>query len=164
MLVRGRRRGGLRGELLLAVLPTLTVFLALALVDAFRAQRILFASLATSAFLIYLDPRHPVNRIRIVASAHLIGVGLGVAASLVLGAGYLAGGVAMAATILLLITLDILHPPAISTALGFAFFRQQDRAAIFFLLALLMLMLLVLLQFSVLWLLGRLEGDSSPPH
>lgn len=49
-----KQRIGLKGELLLAAMPTLTVLLVLALVEALSNQRLLFASLASSAFLIYL--------------------------------------------------------------------------------------------------------------
>ncbi len=150
------------GELLLAIPPTVTVLLALGTIAAFQHQRILFSSLASSAFLIYLDPRHPVNRARIVASAHVIGVLLGIVAALVLGAGFIAGGVAMAATIVALVVANVVHPPAVSTALGFAFFQQHDRAVAFFLLALAMLIALVALQRIALYLLKRLEGDVTP--
>lgn len=145
----------MRGELLLALIPTVAIFVVLTLIHAVQNQQILVASLATSAFLLYLDPRHPANRVRIIASAHLTGLVLGVASALLLGAGYLAGAVAMAATILTLVLFDIVYPPAIATTLGFAFYRQQDRAALYFLL---MLALMIALQYSLLWLLARLEG------
>ena len=163
VLTHRRRRGGLRGELLLVIPPTVTVLVALGMVTAFQRQPVLFASLASSAFLIYLDPRHPMNNARIVASAHLFGVACGILAALILGAGLFAGGVAMAATIFLLVLLDVVHPPAIATALGFAFFQQEDQAVVFFLLALAMLIALVVLQWIALRLLNRIEGKPEPP-
>ena len=63
------RRGGVWGELALALLPTLTILLVLAFVEAFSRQRLLFASLASSAFLIYLEPRHRTNSVRTLALA-----------------------------------------------------------------------------------------------
>jgi hypothetical protein len=63
-----RRRLGWRGELALVALPTVTVLVVLALVEALARQRLLFASLASSAFLIYLDPTHPTNRVRTSSS------------------------------------------------------------------------------------------------
>ncbi len=59
-----RRRLGWRQELLLALLPTITVLAVMALVERFSEQRLLFASLASSAFLIYLDPLHGTNSTR----------------------------------------------------------------------------------------------------
>ena len=52
------RRLRLREELLLAVLPTATVLLTLAVVEKLGRQHLLCAALASSAFLIYLDPEH----------------------------------------------------------------------------------------------------------
>ncbi|WP_197446567.1 hypothetical protein [Tautonia plasticadhaerens] len=49
---------GSRGELTLAIAPTAVVLLVFGLVEVLTEQRLLFASLAGSAFLIYLDPEH----------------------------------------------------------------------------------------------------------
>ena len=57
------------------------------------------------------------NTVRVMAVAQGLGCALVVAAGILLGSGYLAGAVAMVATILLLIALNVIHPPAISTAL-----------------------------------------------
>lgn len=51
-----RRHQSQRGELALALMPTASVLGVLVLVEIFSRQRLLFASLASSAFLIYLDP------------------------------------------------------------------------------------------------------------
>src|SRR6185437_14172827 len=58
-----RERLGFWGELALAALPTITVLVMLAMVDALHEEQLLFASLASSAFLIYLDPEHGTNRV-----------------------------------------------------------------------------------------------------
>lgn len=58
-----RSRLDLKGELLLATAPTVTVLGVLALVEVLSRQRLLFASLAASAFLIYLDPQHGANSV-----------------------------------------------------------------------------------------------------
>lgn len=154
------RRGGVLGELALALPPTVLVLASVFLLEAFQHQRLLFASLASSAFLIYRDPAHPMNSVRVMLTAHLIAVALGVAAALTLGAGYRAGAVAMAGTILTLVLLNAVHPPAISTALGFAFFPQQDRAAGFFVLALVMLAALVVLQRTATWVIRRFASQT----
>ncbi len=140
------RRGGLLGELALAVPPTLTVLAALILVERLTHQRILFASLASSAFLIYRDPLHHMNGARVMVTAHLTGAALGVGAALLLGPGYPAGAVAMTLTIVALILLDAVHPPAISTALGFAVLPKEHDVVGVFLLALGLVTALVLLQ------------------
>lgn len=51
----------LKDELILALLPTLVVLGVLAFVEVLSRQGLLFASLASSAFLIYLDPQHNTN-------------------------------------------------------------------------------------------------------
>ena len=115
-----RRQIGIQGELLLALMPTATVLGVLALVEALSNQRLLFASLASSAFLIYLDPSHATNSVRTLVCAQMGAAVLGLAAYLAFGPGYLSGGVAMVATIVLMIVFDLMHPPAVATALGFA--------------------------------------------
>lgn len=59
-----RSRLSLKDELALATAPTLTVLGVLALVEVLSRQRVLFASLASSAFLIYLDPQQGINSVR----------------------------------------------------------------------------------------------------
>jgi hypothetical protein len=96
-----RERLRLRDELLLALLPTLVVRGVLAFVEVLRHQRLLFASLAFSAFLIYLDPQHGTDTVRTLSIAHLLGASAGYPTYLALGAGYLAAGAAMMVTIVL---------------------------------------------------------------
>ena len=122
----GRTRLPLADELVLALLPTATVLTVLVLTETFSHQRILFASLASSAFLIYLDPLHPTNGVRTLVLAHLTAAGLGFVMLVLLGPGYVAAGIAMVLTIVLMIVLDAMHPPATSTALAFAFRSGVD--------------------------------------
>ena len=154
---RTTRRGGLAGELLLALPPTVMVLGVVYLFESFRHQRVLFTSLAASAFLIYRDPAHPMNGVRVTVTAHVVAVALGLGAALLLGPGYLAGAVAMTATIVTLIVFDIVHPPAIGTALGFGFFPEQTSSAGFFIIALVMLAALIVLQRAATWLLRRMQ-------
>lgn len=146
---------GLKEEFLLALLPTLTVLIVLSLVEVLSGQRLLFASLASSAFLIYLDPQHGTNRIRTLVGSHLGAATVGVVMDVLFGAGYAAAGAAMVVSIILMITFDMVHPPAISTSLGFAFRSGEQQNLILFLLALLIVAILVLLQRAVLYLLGH---------
>lgn len=114
-----RRRLGLRNELVLALAPTLTVLLVLALVEVLSRQRLLFASLASSAFLIYLDPGHSVDQVRTLVVSQLGAAVIGMFAFIALGPGYLSAGAAMLCAIVGAIVLDAVHPPAVATALGF---------------------------------------------
>jgi CBS-domain-containing membrane protein len=110
----------LKGELALATAPTLTVLGVLALVEVLSRERLLFASLASSAFLIYLAPQHGTNRVRALILAQMMAATIGLIRHLFLGSGYLSGGSAMMVTIALMILLDVVHPPAVSTSLSFA--------------------------------------------
>ena len=148
------------GELGLALPPTITVLGVIVLIEGLTHQRLLFASLASSAFLIYYDPAHRMNSVRVMASAQLLGCALGLLSTWILGAGYLAAGLAMTCTIILCVVLDIVHPPAISTALAFAFVEPKDRTVLLFLLALLFITALVVLQRLAVWTVRRIETRS----
>jgi CBS-domain-containing membrane protein len=158
----GARNLGLWAELALAVPPAVTVLAAIYLVEALRVERVLFASLASSAFLIYRDPAHPMNGVRVMVPAHLAAVACGVGTAWLLGPGYAAGATAMIATGAAIVLLRAVHPPAVSTALGFAFYAQQRQAVGVFLLALALLAALVALQRVMGWLFGRLSGRARP--
>lgn len=150
-----RRRLGLKAELLLAVAPTVTILLVLALVESLSRQRLLFASLAASAFLIYLDPQHGANSTRTLVLSQMMAAGLGVGLYLALGPGYLSGGAAMVGTIFLMIVLDAMHPPAVATALSFAFRAGDESNLLLFGLAVGITAVLILLQRVALRLLAR---------
>lgn len=150
-----RQHLGLRGELSLALLPTLTVLGVFAFVEVLSQQRLLFASLASSAFLIYLDPQHGMNSVRTLIISQLLAVFLGFGTNLLFGPTYLAGGGAMVGTIVLLILLDAVHPPAVSTALSFALRPGDESNVLLFVLALGITVLLVSLERAALWLLAR---------
>lgn len=91
---RLRQRLSIKGELLLALAPTLTVLALLGVLESISNERLLFASLASSAFLIYLDPEHGTNKVRMLVGSHFMAAVLGPIAVAVLGAGYFAAGVA----------------------------------------------------------------------
>lgn len=152
-----RRRLSLRSEFTLALLPTVTVLAVFAFVEVVSEQRLLFASLASSAFLIYLDPQHGMNRTRTLLTAQLTAASLGFLMDALLGEGYLAGGVAMILTITLMIFLDAMHPPAISTSLIFAFRSSDVNSVLLFVLALGVTVVLLGLERSAVWLLARQE-------
>lgn len=156
---RQLRRGlTLKGELALAFLPTVTVLAVLALVESFSNQRLLFASLASSAFLIYLDPQHGTNSVRTLLIAQSTAALLGAAAFALLGPGYFSAAAAMVLVIVLMIVFDAVHPPAVSTALGFAFRTATENNLVLFGFALGLIIVLVLLEQVSLWLLARFKA------
>lgn len=152
---RARQRLSLRGELTLAALPTATVLAVLALVEALTEQRLLFASLASSAFLIYLDPQHGANRLVAIVGAHLVAATVGWLGYALLGGGYVSAGVVLLASITILILFDIVHPPAVATAMSFALRAGDVSNLLLFLLALLITVVLVFVQRVALWWIVR---------
>ncbi len=150
-----RSRLSLQGEFVLALVPTVTVLVVFALVEVLSRQRILFASLSASAFLIYLDPQHGTNSIRTLVISQIMAATLGLGAYLTLGPGYLSGGIAMVATIVLMILLDAVHPPAVATSLSFAFRAGNEKNLVVFGLAVAITATLVVIERLTLWLLAR---------
>lgn len=154
-----RKRFGMKREMLLALAPTLTILLVLGLVEALSRQRLLFASLASSAFLIYLNPEHAVNNVRTLVFAQMGAASIGLLSYLVLGPGYLSGGVAMVLAIIVMIFFDIMHPPAVSTALGFGLRAGDESNLMLFSLAVGITAILVVLQRVALWSLRRFSSQ-----
>lgn len=150
-----RQRLGLRGELMLALLPTLTVLGVFAFVEVLTRQRLLFASLASSAFLIYLDPQHGMNSARTLLISQLLAASLGFGSYWLFGSDYLAGGSAMVGTIVLMILFDAVHPPAVSTSLSFALRSGGGSNLLLFSLAVGITVVLVGLERVALRLLAR---------
>lgn len=158
---RRRARVGIVRELGFAVPPTFTVVAVIFLIQGLTNQRLLFASLAGSAFLIYYEPMHHMNTLRVVILSQLIGAFGGVVVSMVIGPGYVAAVVAMTGAILLLIALNLVHPPAIATSLAFAFVPVKERTLFLFLASLIMLATLVLVQRLAIWSYHRMTADDA---
>ncbi|OWP63134.1 HPP family protein [Hymenobacter amundsenii] len=158
-----RSRLSNKAELLLALLPTLTVLVMLWLLELLSNQRLLFASLASSAFLIYLDPTHRTNSTRTLIISQLSAAGIGYSLHALLGSGYAAAALAMVLTIGLMVLLNVMHPPAVGTALSFAFRAGEGEGnLLLFGLAVGLVVVLVLLQRGSGYLLGRLTPASAP--
>jgi CBS-domain-containing membrane protein len=152
-----RRRLDWKGELALAFAPTAVVLIVLALIESLSRQRLLFASLASSAFLIYLDPQHGTNTVRTLTTAQMMAALIGFTTYTLFGSGYFSGGSAMVITIVLMILLDAMHPPAVATSLSFALRTGSETNLVLFSLALSIILVLVGLQRLALWLLIRLS-------
>lgn len=157
----GRPRLGAGAELALAALPTITVLVVFAVVESFSRQRLLFASLASSAFLIYVDPQHAINQTKTLAIAQLGAAVIGFVALSLLGPGYPAAAVAMVTTIAVLVSVDLVHPPAISTCLAFAFKGTDESNLLLFALAVGMVVMLVLVERGTLWMLARVTRKTT---
>ncbi|MBH8565441.1 HPP family protein [Nostoc sp. CENA67] len=152
-----RNRLNWKGELALATAPTLVILSVFALVEVLTRQRLLFASLASSAFLIYLDPQHGTNTVRTLVISQMMAAGIGFVTYMLLGSGYLSGATAMIITIVLMILLDVMHPPAVATSLSFALKAGNENNLVMFGLAVGITALLVGLERFALWLLVYLS-------
>lgn len=138
-------------------MPAGLVIGVLALLEYFSNQRILFASLASSAFLIYLDPKHPTNSVRTLIIAQVSAAVIGYLVVRFIGTGYFGAAVSMIIAIVVMILARAMHPPAVSTSLLFAFHDTKASTLLLFLFALLLLVLLLGLQRASLWLVKRGE-------
>ncbi len=113
-------RPDVKGELLLALLTTVTVLVVHWQVKALTRQRLLFASLASSAFFLYLDPHHGTNTTCALVSSHLMAGAVAPRTHQLFGHGDLAAARTMVTAILAMVLLDVVDPPAVSPSLGFA--------------------------------------------
>ncbi|WP_445632549.1 HPP family protein [Nostoc sp. DSM 114161] len=152
-----RKRLNWKGELALATAPTVVILTMFALVEVVTRQRLLFASLASSAFLIYLDPQHGTNTVRTLTISQMMAAAIGFITYMLMGSGYASGGTAMIVTIVLMILLDVMHPPAVATSLSFALKAGNENNLVLFGLAVGITALLIGLERFALWLLGYLS-------
>lgn len=150
-----RRSLNLQDEFVLALVPTATVLGVFGLVEVLSRQRLLFASLAASAFLIYLDPQHGTNTVRTLVFSQMMAATIGLVTHLTLGSGYLSVASAMVATIMLMLLLDAVHPPAVATSLSFALRAGNENNLVLFGLAVGITAMLVVIERLTLWLLTR---------
>ncbi len=156
-----RRRLTLPAELGLALLATLPVLLVFEALEHLSRQHILYASIASSALSIYTDPLHRSNQPRTILQSQTIATLTGLSTYLLLGHTYLAAGSALVLTVLFCVTLNRLHPPAVATALAFAFRSGEIRTLYVFALAVGITLGLAILERSMLWMLARLDPDGS---
>lgn len=151
-------RFSLGGELLLAIMPTLTILAVLFLYERLSRQIYLVSSLSSSAFLIYLDPFHSMNRIRTIMIAQISAAILGLATYVLLGPGYLSVAVAVITLIAVMIIFRAVHPPAVSTTLVFAFRAGNEDNLVLFGMALIVILVMVLMEQSFLWVINHLRS------
>ena len=149
-----RRRLNVRDKLLLALLPTATVLPMLGVIETFGRHHMMCASMASSAFLIYWDPRNEMNSVRAVVVSQMTGAGVGWLMWLLFGGGFAAAGCAIPLAILLMILFKAVHPPAVATALAFAMHLDPTGSFGLFAIAVGFTALLVVLQRALSWLIG----------
>jgi len=152
-----RENFNIKTEIALAIMPAITVIAVLMLLKAFSKQQILFSSLASSAFLIYLDPKHPANSIRTLVIAQMSAAIIAYLTFLVAGSGYVAASFSMIIAIAVMIFASAMHPPAVSTALLFAFQPPKANTLLLFLFAVVLLVILIILQRTSLWIIRKSE-------
>ena len=151
------RRFDIKTEIALAIMPTVVIIIVLLLLEAFSKQQLLFSSLASSAFLIYLDPKHPTNRVRTLIIAQMSAAIIGFIVFFLMGPGYDSAAVSMIIAIGVMILCKAMHPPAVSSALLFAFEYKEIDILFLFLMAVMLLVILIMLQRVSLWLIKRSE-------
>lgn len=157
-------RRSLRADLALAVMPTVTVLLVFALVENLSHRKLLFASLASSAFLIYLDPEHETTSVRTVVAAQGLAAGVGFAAYALGSGNAWVAGTATVLFVLSMIALRIMHPPAVSTVLSFAISAGTAGTALLFGACVLLIVGLALGQQALLRRLRRLWHAHGTKH
>ncbi len=151
------RRFDIKTEIMLAVMPAMIVIAVLFLLETFSKQQVLFASLASSAFLIYLDPKHPTNTVRTLIIAQISAALIGYLIFVLFGRGYGPAALSMIIAVVVMIVTKAMHPPAVSSALTFAFQTAKPNTVMLFLFAVLLLAVLIVLQRTSLWLIRRQE-------
>src|SRR5262249_46293480 len=144
-----QRRLSVGDKLLLALLPTAIVLLMLGVIEAFGRHHLLCASMASSAFLIFWDPRHEMNSVHAVVVSQMTAAGVGWLMWLLLGGGYAAAACAIPLAVMLMILLQAVHPPAVSTPLAFAMHLDPSGSFVLFAMAVGFTALLVVLQRAV---------------
>src|SRR5262245_27185845 len=90
-----QRQLSVRENLLLAILPTATVLPMLGVIEAFGRHHLLCASMASSAFLIYWEPRNEMNSVHAVVVSQMTAATVGWLTWLLLGGGYKAAACAL---------------------------------------------------------------------
>ena len=145
----------MKTEIMLATMPAVMIIAVLLLLETFSKQQLLFSSLASSAFLIYLDPKHPTNSIRTLIIAQMSASVIGYLFFLFTGPGYLSAALSMIVAIAVMILAKAMHPPAVSSAMIFAFQYSKPDTLMLFLFAVLLLVILVVLQRTSIWIIKR---------
>jgi CBS-domain-containing membrane protein len=110
--------------------------------------------MASSAFLIFWDPRNEMNSVQAVVVSQMTAAGVGWLMWLLLGGGYAAAACAIPLAILLMILLNAVHPPAVATALAFAMKLDPTGSFVSFAVAVGITALLVVLQRAASWWIG----------
>ncbi|MDX1664458.1 MAG: HPP family protein [Candidatus Promineifilaceae bacterium] len=130
-----------------AIATVLSVVAIIFVVQELATRPILVASLGSSAFLLYFQPRNEVNNFKPLVFGHLLAAVTGYGANLLFPEPYLSVASGLAVTVLLLAALRLVHPPAISTSLVFAYRPEQAVAIVTFGLTLAVVVALALIYF-----------------
>ncbi len=145
-----RRRLSTRHLTIVSGATVLSVLLVIFIVQDVARQPVLVTSLASSAFLLYYQPRNEINDFKPLVFGHLLAVMMGYGASLLLPIPYWSSILSVVGTVVLLSLLRLVHPPAISTSLVFSYRPYELDAVVTFLLS-----LVVILALGLIYLLLR---------
>lgn len=154
-----RRHLSTGAELGLAFCAVVPVLVVLAALEQVSRQHVLYASIASSALAIYVDPLHRSNAPRTILESQALATVAGLGTFLAIGHSYLAAGSALVLTVLGGVVRKRLHPPAVATALAFAFRSGEIGSLAIFAMAVGITAGLVVLERSMLWALGRLDRE-----
>lgn len=141
-----RRRLSTRHLTIVSGATVLSVLLVIFIVQDVARQPVL----ASSAFLLYYQPRNEINDFKPLVFGHLLAVMMGYGASLLLPIPYWSSILSVVGTVVLLSLLRLVHPPAISTSLVFSYRPYELDAVVTFLLS-----LVVILALGLIYLLLR---------
>ncbi len=101
-------------------------------VEILMRQHILFTSLVSSIFLIYVKPKDPMNDTLTILISQVLATTIGYSSFLLLGDSYLAGCATVTAITFLLVGIDRLHPPAVATSLIFNYRTHAESDFVLF--------------------------------
>lgn len=139
------KENDLKHRLLLASFPIIIVLIVLEIEVVVR-QHLLFTSLISSVFLIYLKPKDSMNDTLTIAISQVLAALTGYAFYSFFGVSYWVGASTLIVVTLLLVALNRFHPPAITTSLIFNYRTHQESDLTLFLLLLGLIILLFFLK------------------
>jgi CBS-domain-containing membrane protein len=114
------------------VLFPIAIVLILLGVEILTRHHILFTSLVSSIFLIYVNPEDPMNDTLTILVSQILATGVGYTSYLLLGDSYWAGCVTVISVTFILVGIDKLHPPAIATSLIFNYRTHSQSDLVLF--------------------------------
>lgn len=152
-----RKEQSLKSRLLLSLFPIAIVFVLLG-IEILVRQHMLFTSLVSSIFLIYLLPDDPMNDSLTIVISQALAALIGYAGYWLLGNSYLSACLSILMITLLLVLIGRLHPPAIATSMIFQYRTHSESDLVLFGLLLVLIVVLFLAKKLFSYLQRKLGG------